>query len=243
MKLIPVMDVRGGIVVHGQGGDRAHYPPVPASFSPDSSPLAVARVYKERYGFTSVYVADLDAIERNLRETAYLETVSRDLGFEIWLDAGVNTLALARTYLAAGVSRLVVGTETLENLAQLDALAREISPDHLVVSLDLKAGRIVTRCPDIRVDDVGSFLTYLRARGLTTLLVLDLSAVGSQGGVFDPVARLGVDPSEFAVYLGGGLKDASGLPGIAATGARGILAATVFYKGVVQPDQVGPYRE
>ena len=62
VQLIPVIDLMGGQVVRGVGGNRNNYAPVESCFARDPSPGAVARAFAEHFLSTEVYVADLDAI-------------------------------------------------------------------------------------------------------------------------------------------------------------------------------------
>ena len=62
MQVIPVLDLKGGLVVHARMGAREQYRPIRTPLSPTSNPIDVARGLLSVYPFSSFYIADLDAI-------------------------------------------------------------------------------------------------------------------------------------------------------------------------------------
>ena len=64
MEIIPVIDLMGGVVVHARMGQRNAYRPIATPLSPTSDPLDVTRGLMSVYPFTSIYAADLDAIDK-----------------------------------------------------------------------------------------------------------------------------------------------------------------------------------
>src|SRR5205085_9347687 len=60
--LLPVIDLMQGEVVHGIAGRREEYRPIVSILAESTKPLAVARAFREEFGFNELYLADLDAI-------------------------------------------------------------------------------------------------------------------------------------------------------------------------------------
>jgi uncharacterized protein related to proFAR isomerase len=63
MEVIPVIDLKDGVVVHARMGMRSAYAPIETPLSPTSQPNDVARGMLSIFPFRKLYVADLDAIE------------------------------------------------------------------------------------------------------------------------------------------------------------------------------------
>ena len=61
MRLIPVIDLKGGLVVHAVRGDRRRYAPLESRLVDGPQPDRVARAFWQR-GLREIYVADLDAL-------------------------------------------------------------------------------------------------------------------------------------------------------------------------------------
>ena len=113
MRIVPVLDIKGGVVVHARRGDRAGYAPLSSPLVDGSEPVAVAKALCAQTGSTRLYVADLDAIAG---APADLETLERIAAVaELWVDAGATTAAQAAALDSAGVARNVIGTESLSD--------------------------------------------------------------------------------------------------------------------------------
>lgn len=59
MKIIPVIDLKDKIAVHGKSGNRDEYKPLESVICKSSNPIEVAKAYKER-GAKTIYIADLN---------------------------------------------------------------------------------------------------------------------------------------------------------------------------------------
>jgi len=133
MRVIPVLDIRGGRAVHARGGERDSYAPLSSQLAPGmpGDAVAIARALRDRLGFRELYLADLDAIVGRAPERALRRALAAERpDVAIWVDAGIGTFEEARELLADGASRPVVGLETLrpapDPRAALRALATAI---------------------------------------------------------------------------------------------------------------------
>ncbi|HXY70803.1 MAG TPA: HisA/HisF-related TIM barrel protein, partial [Gemmatimonadales bacterium] len=62
MRIVPVLDLKGGIVVHARRGRRDEYAPLRSPLVEGCEPVAVARALCTACRTTTLYVADLDAL-------------------------------------------------------------------------------------------------------------------------------------------------------------------------------------
>ena len=62
MGILPVLDLKQGLVVHGVAGRRDEYQPIVSRLTNSARPLDVAKALREHFGFDQLYLADLDAI-------------------------------------------------------------------------------------------------------------------------------------------------------------------------------------
>src|SRR5262245_25823594 len=62
MRVIPVLDLKGGQAVHAVRGQRQTYAPVETVLATSADPVVLGRAFVERLGARECYVADLDAI-------------------------------------------------------------------------------------------------------------------------------------------------------------------------------------
>ena len=132
MRIIPVIDLRGGIAVRGRSGDREHYRPVTSALASGadlSDPGALLAAYRAAVRPRMIYVADLDRITRSGDNDAILDRLVRaapDVGF-LW-DGGLSDAASLARVARNGRIVPVIGTETLRSIEELGALRRPAAP-------------------------------------------------------------------------------------------------------------------
>src|SRR5260370_28707068 len=110
MDIIPVLDLRGGIVVRAHRGQRDQYRPLESPLSPTSDPVDAMRGLYLVYPFRTFYVADLDAIMGTGNNEAVLRRLKAEFpAAALWVDNGVSDPSSARNWLDAGAGSPVFG--------------------------------------------------------------------------------------------------------------------------------------
>ena len=141
MQVIPVLDLKGGLVVHARMGEREHYRPIRTPLSPTSNPNDVARGLLSVYPFSSFYIADLDAIAGAGNNDAVLAELKANFPHStFWVDNGIADRASAERWLDADLGHLVLGSETQRDEAVLRRLCKD---DRIVLSLDYRGDDFV----------------------------------------------------------------------------------------------------
>ena len=96
VEVIPVLDLKGGAVVHARMGQRSQYRPIETPLSSSSNPVEVARGLLSIYPFATFYIADLDAIEGAGDNNAAIAQLKAEFpGLAFWVDNGVADFASA----------------------------------------------------------------------------------------------------------------------------------------------------
>jgi phosphoribosylformimino-5-aminoimidazole carboxamide ribotide isomerase len=155
------------------------------------------------------------------------------------VDAGVTDVAAVRLLLELGAAHVVIGTETLAHQAALERLRAELPDAPLVLSLDLRAGRVLS--PDAGLARLGAAeaLARLGRTGVRQMIVLDLARVGSGAGPDVALVReLCARFPELELLAGGGVRDAGDLRALAEAGAAGALVATALHGGAIGPGEL-----
>ncbi len=228
MEIVPVLDLKDGVVVHARRGQRADYAPLSSPLVAGCEPVSVARALCAACRCSRLYVADLDALGGGPVDAATLTGLASVA--EIWIDAGATTPPRAASLQRAGAARNVVGTESLgPKAATQDALP---SPPSLVLSVDLRSGRLISRDPELDGRGPADAAPLARALAVAELLVIDLARVGSGSGPpLDAVAELVAALPEVAIYAGGGVRHDDDLRALESAGAAGALVATALHEG------------
>jgi phosphoribosylformimino-5-aminoimidazole carboxamide ribotide isomerase len=227
VEIVPVLDLKGGIVVHARRGARAEYAPLRSPLVEGAGPVPVARALCAACHTNRLYVADLDALAGEPTDEATLTALGEVAA--TWVDAGANTAQRAAALGRAGAARNVVGTESLAPGALTEAA--HLAPPPLVLSVDLRGGRLISPDPELDGRDPAAAAPVARDLGVTELLVIDLARVGSGSGPpLDAVAELAAALPGVAIYAGGGVRNDDDLHALESAGAAGALVATALHE-------------
>ena len=113
----------------GIAGQRESYQPIQSQLTSDSDAASIAQAFRDVFGLTEFYVADLDGIERGANfET--LQTLQQSQA-KLWLDVGTNSRAslqqLAQHIPLNSVHRIIVGLEGCPDLSVLESIQSMVS--------------------------------------------------------------------------------------------------------------------
>jgi phosphoribosylformimino-5-aminoimidazole carboxamide ribotide isomerase len=236
MLFLPVLDIQNGIVVRAVAGRRSEYRPLVSRLTNSTDPLAVAEAIRDHYGWSVIYIADLDSIAAcGLATNLALCGQLRAAGFYLWLDAGVRTADDADRLASAGVERVVVGLETIRGPAEWRTIVERLGPERAVFSLDLRAGKPIACTESWGAGDALAIADRVVAEGGRQMIVLDLAHVGSGGGPATAAlcAELKRRHPVSAVYTGGGIRDWDDVRRLDVTGVAGVLLASALHDGTL----------
>jgi phosphoribosylformimino-5-aminoimidazole carboxamide ribotide isomerase len=233
MWIVPVLDLKGGIVVHARRGQRANYDPLRSPLVDGCEPVEVARTLCAVCRTRNLYVADLDALAGKPVDEPTLAALGAVA--EPWVDAGATTPERAGALARAGAARNVVGTESLGPDALTGRFLAAPAPPR-VLSVDLREGRVVSPDPQLAGRDPAAAVPLATALGVRELLVIDLARVGSGSGPpLRAVKQLADALPGVAIYAGGGVRDDDDLRALESAGAAGALVATALHEGRLTP--------
>jgi phosphoribosylformimino-5-aminoimidazole carboxamide ribotide isomerase len=223
-------------------GERERYRPVRSAIGgDDGDALALARGFRDALGLEEIYVADLDAIVGyggNSSEVAALAGEAR-----VMVDAGVSEPARARALLDLGAHRVIVGTETLSGPDALDRLLVDLPHGAVILSVDLREGRVLSPDPQLAGLSAPAALARLSRQGLREAIVLDLARVGSGAGPdVALIAELHAAFGDLELLAGGGVRTIDDLRALDGAGAAGALVATALHSGVIGPRELAELR-
>ncbi len=239
IRVIPVIDLKGGEVVRGMAGRRSEYQPIRSRLCPGSDPLRIARAFRDIFGLTELYVADLDALAGSPPALPLLRSLNAD-GFQLLVDAGVRSAGDVQPLLDSGVKGIVTAMETLPGLGALEAVLAQVGVERTVFSLDLKCGVLMNSWGAATPEAIGRQVFKL---GLRRLIVLDLAHVGGAQGpganVLALCAELRNACPEAEIISGGGVRDVEDLIRLAHHGVTAALVASALHDGRIGPAQLG----
>jgi phosphoribosylformimino-5-aminoimidazole carboxamide ribotide isomerase len=180
--LIPAIDVRDGRVVRLAQGDYDRQ----TTYGDD--PVAVARAYADA-GARWLHLVDLDAARQGgYSQLPLVERLRAETALAIQTGGGIRTAADIETLLAAGVERVVIGTQAVRRPTLVGAWLRRYGSDRITLALDTRqdesgAWRLPvsgwTEQSPVGLEDL---LEDYAAAGLRHLLCTDISRDGMLSG-------------------------------------------------------------
>jgi HisA/HisF family protein len=237
-RLIPVMDIKDGQVVHARGGDRTNYAPLPREWFPTTDPVAIAYHLATQWQARQLYVADLDAIMHRHFHLPLYQAIGQAIApTELWLDPGVNVADDIARLERRSIHRIIVGTETAMGLSILTSPS-VTRRDDLIVSIDLRGGQILGR-PDRwgakHPADVLGLLEQVVQVGIRRVIVLELDRVGSgQGPSTHALCRqLKQRYPAIELIAGGGVRNDVDMQWLGQAGVDAVLIGTALWEKTI----------
>jgi len=232
MRIIPVIDLMKGIVVHGQMGERKKYKPIKSVLCHSADPLTVAYAFEDELQLKELYIADLDAISHhdysNLKE---ILKIKQKTHLNLMLDCGIRSVDDILKFIPSNIDRIIIATETLSELSELNRIVAQVDSSKLIFSIDTKQNKILTDSKEIAALSPIALASYGNDLGIKECIVLDLSKVGSERGPNITIAKEIVDNVDISVITGGGIRRINDIHYLEENGFAGVLIATALHNG------------
>ena len=225
MILYPAIDLKDGRCVRLTQGafDRA------TIYAED--PTEPARAFAKA-GATHLHVVDLDgAVAGHSVNTAAVKRILEATSLTVHLGGGIRDLAAIEHWLAAGVTRVVLGTLAARQPAILSEACRRY-PDRIAVAIDTRGGR---------VQSAG----WTQGETLTTLdLARRAEAAGAAALIYTEIARDGMltgadiegtaklaGEVKIPVIASGGVASLEDIRAVKSAGLAGAILGRALYEG------------
>lgn len=227
MIVFPAIDLKDGRCVRLRQGDLA----AETVYSHD--PAAMARQWQAQ-GAPWLHVVDLNgAVDGRPMNLPAIEAILKAVSMKVQVGGGIRSIDTVRQYLAAGVSRVVLGTAALTDRAFLEQAAREF-PHRVVVGVDAKNGKVAvngwTSVSNVAATDLIGGLTGFP---LAAVVYTDIARDGMLSGPNVPALRDVVTHASCPVIASGGVTRIEDLMAIKALGSRveGAIVGKALYDG------------
>jgi phosphoribosylformimino-5-aminoimidazole carboxamide ribotide isomerase len=187
MMLIPAIDLRGGRAVRlvkGEADKECAYDRAPTEFAAEFVGAGA------RY----LHVIDLGAAFGEAPSTEDVRAIIARAGVPVQVGGGIRSLERVRELLDMGADRLIVGTKALGDPAFLEAAVRVGGAERIMVSIDIKDGKVGVDGWRTTTDFDGAalgarFRTHGIARVLVTAIERDGTFLGPNIDLWLDVAR------------------------------------------------------
>jgi phosphoribosylformimino-5-aminoimidazole carboxamide ribotide isomerase len=228
MILFPAVDILGGKAVRLAKGDFG------AKTEYDTDPLDAARRWVAA-GARVLHVVDLDGAKTG--RPANLEHVRRitaEVTVPIQLGGGLRSLASVAEAIAAGVTRVVLGTAAFHDVDFLDGAIAEHG-DKVVVSVDAREGKLAAAgWTEQTAIPAESVIERLSARGVRSFVYSNIERDGMLTGPdLDEVSRIAEVVRGKFIYSGGvsSVADLEALASLRQVNLAGVIVGKALYEG------------
>ena len=159
--------------------------------------LSIAHELK-KFGFSRIYIADLDAIEGNNSNLKIAGEINKII--PVMFDSGIKNLSGVQKILDK-VDKVIIATETIENFDDIELIFSSFPKQNLVLSVDIKDGNVLGKHIKADFEDILKKIEEIKP---FEVILLDISRVGTENGVDHELIKsfIGLDTD---LILGGGI--------------------------------------
>lgn len=219
--IYPAIDIRGGKCVRLVQGDYNRE----TVYS--DHPVEVALEW-ERQGAEWIHLVDLDGAKAGEPvNDRIIADIAKRVKIPVQVGGGIRTMNSVERLLAAGVSRVIIGTAAIENRSFVYELLDKRG-DQAAIGIDARDGYVATRgwleTSDVKAENLAR---ELAERGARVFIFTDISRDGMmQGPNVEAIVRL-AQASGQAVIASGGVSRTEDLTRLAAEREQGVAGAIV----------------
>ena len=227
MYIYPAIDLYGGKVVRLFKGDYTQM----TVYSDD--PVGVARDFAAA-GASRIHLVDLEGAKTG--KPANLSAIAKIIeatGLFAEVGGGIRDMETVESYLAIGVSRVILGTAAVRNPDFLKAALGKYG-EKIAVGVDLKGGFVAIKgWTETSERKAGDFFEKMQTLGVKTIICTDISRDGAMKGsnlnlYRDLSARFDIE-----LIASGGVSSMEDVTALAAMGLHGAIIGKAYYVGAV----------
>jgi len=222
MKIIPVIDLKDGAVVHARQGQREHYQAINTNLSQSSDIYRVIEAFLGVHNFDTIYIADLNAItHQSSHENLISDVLDYFPHILFWIDSGYQRYKRhPDNYLP------VLGSECYkdETLSELDAFDKRF-----ILSLDYSMSEALG----------AKSLFSDQSLWPETIIIMTLDRVGSnQGPDLDKINWFCRQYPQKDFIAAGGIRNTADLHSLKQAGVQRVLIASALHSGAIRQEDI-----
>lgn len=225
MKIIPVIDLKDGVVVHARQGNREHYQPINTNLCKSSDIYQVIEAFLGAYEFDTFYIADLNAITgQGDHNELITKVLTRFPQITFWVDKGYQKYD--RDAQHPGNYRPVLGSESYRNETVQEIKAFK---NNFILSLDYLNSNALGAENLFSDPDVWP----------KNIIIMTLGRVGSnQGPDINKLAEFRKQYPDKNFIAAGGIRDKQDLAALCEAGIHQALVASALHTGAIKNEDI-----
>lgn len=223
MILYPAIDMLDGQAVRLRQGKRD-------DVTVYGDPVGLARQWREQ-GAEWLHLVDLTAaFEGQTRHLPLIREVIHAFDGPVELGGGLRAMEDIDLRMAAGVSRVIIGTAAAENPALVAEACRKY-PGQVAVGIDAKNGMVATRgWVEATCLTAAELALRMRDLGVTTIIYTDVSRDGMMQGPNVDATRALIEATGMDIIGSGGVSTIGDLLSFRDAGCAGAILGKAIYE-------------
>lgn len=227
MIIFPAIDLYGGKAVRLYKGDYQNM----TVYS--ENPLEVAKDFEAR-GATHIHMVDLEgAKDGTTPNLSVVRQIAQSTDLFVEIGGGIRDMETVRTYLSAGVSRVILGTAAITDEAFLREAVKTYG-EKIAVGADVRDGYIAIKgWLETSAWTLEDFLAKMQSIGVKTVICTDISRDGAMRGtnleLYSKLsASFGMD-----IVASGGVSTLTDVEELRRMDLYGAIIGKAYYTGAI----------
>ena len=227
MNIFPAIDILGGCAVRLFKGDYDQM----TIYS--TQPAEIAKDF-EAAGAKFIHLVDLEGAKSGT--TPNIETIKQiraESSLFIEVGGGIRSMEVIRTYLDAGVNRVILGTAAVNDPDFLKE-AVETYGEKIAVGVDIKDGFVAIKGWTEKSEHDGmEFCRKMQELGVKTIICTDISKDGAMKGTNRELYRQLSEELHIDIIASGGVSSIDDVKALAAMNLYGAIIGKAYYTGAI----------
>ena len=227
MKLFPAIDLYEGKAVRLYKGDYQQM----TIYSDD--PLSVAKGFRDA-GAEYLHVVDLEGAKTG--QTPNLElirTITAQSGLQVEVGGGIRSEEVIRSYLDAGVLRVILGTAAITQPGFVAEMVAKYG-DGIAVGVDVRDGLVAIRgWTEVSDQKCFDFCRKMQDVGVKTIICTDISKDGVLGGTNLQLYKDLSQTLSLDIVASGGVSSLDDVKALQSMGLYGAILGKALYTGAL----------
>ena len=231
MYILPAIDLYDGKAVRLYKGDYANM----TVYS--DRPAQVAAAFRAA-GAEYIHMVDLEgARDGTTPNLDIVVDIVKHSGLKVEIGGGIRTAETVKTYLDAGVERVILGTAALTDEAFLrDMMARY--GERIAVGVDCRDGFVAIKgWTELSAVTCAEFCRKLQDMGVKTVICTDISKDGAMSGTNRELYKTLNATFDLNIIASGGVTDLEDIVALREMGMYGAIVGKAYYTGAIKLEE------
>lgn len=235
MNIFPAIDLIDGQVVRLKKGDyneKTVY---------GNNPLETAKDFESK-GAEYLHTVDLQGAllgtdKKDTKNSEVIKAICKNTNLKVEVGGGIRNEEIIKSYLDAGVFRVILGTVAIENPEFLKDMVNKYS-DRIAVGVDIKDGFVAThgwtKSSGVTCED---FVENLCKIGVKTIICTDISKDGLLSGTNLELYKSLNDKYDIDIIASGGVTSIDDVKALKSLNMYGAILGKSLYAGTIDLKQ------